>query len=352
MLYEVPLLPDEEYVAFLAENIQRLHSVHFSLHTGLAADGRPPSAPCSPERLTALLSQLPGPRKYALLNSRFNDPAAYQDNERLNALAGALDALRSEGNLHGIVYADHYLLQALSDACPGVCAELEAVPSINAMLDSAPKVLRRLHYISTTAFRPPGKIILDRSLNRNLPALAETSSALRQALPDMNIALLANEGCLPDCPFKAAHDSHISLSCLPHGTRGTFTAIARLGCGRHFATDPSLLFQSPFIRPEDAANYAPYADVLKLCGRTMGSTAMRRIVSAYVAGRYEGNLLDILDSLDFLAPIMRIDNQSLPLDFLNTVSHCDHNCPTCPYCPALAASHVQRRHPGNGIGRM
>lgn len=352
MRFEVPFIPDENYVAFLAEHQDRLDSVHLSLHSGLAADGRPPSPPCEPGRLAQLLRKLPKVRKYALLNSRFNNPATYEDTDRLTALAGLLDTLRDTAGLSGIVYADQYMLQALSDAAPDTCSALEAVPSVNAMLDSAPKAFTRLRYTESTAFRPPAKIVLDRSLNRNLPALEQTSQALRETLPGLDIVLLANEGCLPDCPFKAAHDSLISLSSLPQGTRSTFSANARLGCGRQYATNPALIFQSPFIRPEDAATYEPHADTLKICGRTLPPGALARIVGAYLQGHYAGNLLEILDSMEFLAPTLHIDNPSLPPDFLHTVANCDHACHTCAYCAALAAKHVRRRTPGEGIGTM
>lgn len=352
MRLEVPFIPDENYVDFLAEHQDRLDSVHLSLHSGLAADGRPPSPPCNPRRLGEMLRRLPKVRKYALLNSRFNDPATYEDAGRLGALAGLLETLRDAAGLAGIVYADQYMLQALSDAAPDTCAELEAVPSVNAMLDSAPKALTRLRYTESTAFRPPAKIVLDRSLNRNLPALEQTSRALRQALPDVDVVLLANEGCLPDCPFKAAHDSLISLSSLPCGTRSTFSANARLGCGRQYATNPALIFQSPFIRPEDAKTYEPHADTLKICGRTLPPGALARIVGAYLDGHYAGNLLEILDSMEFLAPTLHVDNPRLPPDFLEKVAQCDHACHSCAYCAALAAKHVQRKHPGEGIAMM
>ncbi len=352
MRLEVPLIPDEGYVRFLAEHRERLHGVHFSLHSALAADGRPPAPPCDPRRLAELLALLPGVPKYALLNSRFNEPEAYLDARRLHQLADLLDILRRDAELSGVVYVDQYLLQALSDARPDTCAELEAVPSVNAMLDSAPRALRRLRYIQGTAFRPPSKLVLDRSLNRDLPALAETSAALRAQLPDVDLVLLANEGCLPDCPFKPAHDSLISLSALPGGTRSVFGANARLGCGRQYATDPALILQSPFIRPEDAAAYAPHADALKLCGRTLPPGALTRIVRAYLDGRFDGNLLEILDSMEFLAPTLHLDNAALPADFQATVSACGHACHACSYCPALAARHIRRKHPGEGIGRL
>lgn len=352
MLYDVPLLPDEAYADFLAGCAHRLHSVHFSLHSPLAADARPPGDRLTPGRLAALLGRIDGPRKFALLNSRFHAARDYTDSARLLALAGLLDELRQRAGLTGIVYSDHYLLQALSDAAPETCAELEAVPSVNAMLTGPADVLRRLEFIGATAFRPPSRVVLDRSLNRDMARLSHTVGALREHAPGVAVVLLANEGCLADCPFKHAHDSLIALGSHACGAADAHAVTSRLGCGRIFATDARQVFQSPFIRPEDATAYEPLADALKLCGRTRGPRAMRRIVTAYLRGAWDGNLLDLLDAMELLAPSMHVDNAALPPDFHDTVTACGGVCNGCSYCSGLAARHVQRVRPAATLGRV
>ena len=94
---------------------------------------------------------------------------------------------------------------ALSDAAPDVARALVAVPSVNSRPDSAARAVSLLEYAAATRFKPSNRLVLDRSLNRDTGKLAATTTALRRAYPDLSIGVLANEGCLYACPFKAAH---------------------------------------------------------------------------------------------------------------------------------------------------
>lgn len=44
----------------------------------------------------------------------------------------------------------------------------------------------------------------------NALALERVVDMCRRHFPDLRLGLLVNEGCLPDCPFKPAHDAHIA----------------------------------------------------------------------------------------------------------------------------------------------
>ena len=185
LLLDVPFLPDPDYVEFLAEFQPALYSVHFSLFLDTIPDGRHRSR-VGPEfaDLAAGLTRLPGPKKYGLLNSRFHHPSLYTDKAALQKIIKALDTLLTAGTLHGITIVDFYLLQALSDTCPEVASQLEAVPGVNCMLDSFAKVQGCLDAIARTGFKPPAKINLDRSLNRNLAELAEMARELSEYTPE------------------------------------------------------------------------------------------------------------------------------------------------------------------------
>ena len=108
-----------------------------------------------------------------------------------------------------------------------------------------------------------------------------------------------------------------------------------LGCIRLLSKHPEELFKSPFIRPEDQELYARYADVLKICGRTLGPDFLQNTISAYIEGRFEGNLLALLDTQDWQVDRHSIANDKSPDDFFEQLTTCGYTCETCGYCKTL-----------------
>ncbi|MGV1099464.1 hypothetical protein ACUUL3_08640 [Thiovibrio sp. JS02] len=346
MLLDVPFLPDPAYVRFLNARRHTLYSVHFSLFLPEIPDGRhrPREGAGFPE-LAAALKELKGPKKYALLNSRFHHPRLYGDREMLRTLLMSLERLLADGNLDGITIVDFYLLQALSDLAPEVAAQLEAVPGVNCMLDALDRIVSCCDAIDRSHFKLPTKLNLDRSLNRRPDALKEMASQCRRHYPGIRLTLLANEGCLCHCPFKFSHDAQIAFANLGLAANETFAANRDLGCIRVLSESPEQLFKSPFIRPEDQSQYEGVVDVLKLCGRTLGPAFLMRAVEAYANGCYDGNLLDLLDTLEWLAPKLFIDNAGLPADFFRRLTNCDRQCARCDYCKQLLSRHSRKLPP-------
>ena len=340
LLLDVPFLPDPQYTEFLAEFQPALHSVHFSLFLEHLPDGRHRPGN-SPEfaALAPALAKLPGPKKYGLLNSRFHHPRLYSDKAALQKIIRALDTLLTATTLHGITIVDFYLLQALSDTSPETCAQLEAVPGVNCMLDSFDKVQACLAAIANTGFKPPAKLNLDRALNRNLPELAEISRQCHRSFPGVKLTLLANEGCLDRCPFKLTHDAQIAFANTGLIANETHATNLELGCIRELTAHPAELFKSPFIRPEDLHHYKGMVEVIKLCGRTLGPAFLQRVVRAYADRQYEGNLLDLVDTMEWLAKRLHLANEELPADFLTKLAGCDKNCRACLYCQELYRDH-------------
>jgi hypothetical protein len=292
--------------------------------------------------LNELLSLLPGPRKHGLLNSRFYSPRLYAAPEALTPVLTALRALAAHGNLHGIVFSDHYLLQALGRADPELCSRLEAIPSVNAMLGSFDAISAHLELIASTPFQSPTQLVLDRSLNRDLERLAEVSRRCRRTFPEIRLSLLANEGCLSQCPFKPAHDAHIALANL-EGQSDIGLLNATLGCIDHLAAHPARLFKSPFIRPEDQHHYRAYVEQIKLCGRTLGPDFLMPLVTAYAEERYDGNLLDLFDTMAWLARHVSVPNGRIPPGFFAMVSSCGKECEPCGYCHRLYSAIARPR---------
>ncbi len=339
----VPFLPEERYVEFLVQCAADLDSVHFSLLNSRALDSRVQiESPGTQKHITRGLERLQGPGKYLLLNSRFYSPDLLTDTQSLMPVIRMLEHCLNRGVLDGIVYCDHYLLQRLSDEAPDIASRLEAVPGVNTMLDSLIKIEAQLAYIGDTAFKTPGKIVLDRSLNRNLDEMATIALRLHRHFPALKIEVLANEGCLPFCPFKLSHDSYIALANMV-GQDQTHVINCDIGCMRLLDQQPHRLLHSPFIRPEDIDLYLYHVDTIKLCGRTLGTDFLINTINAYRARRYDGNLLDLLDAMSWLADRLYVDNKLLSFDFANVLSQCDNRCESCGFCKELfdSITHTQ-----------
>lgn len=335
---DVPFLPEETYIEFLNSSSSHIDSVHFSLPGSQRMDNRAHSQSVeSVETLAGLLDQTAVPKRYALLNSRFYGPALLTDRQQLRQLVNALTVCAEHKVISGIIYCDHYLLQCLSNEAPDLAAELEAVPGINTMLDSQSKIDAHLAYIGETRFRLPTRIVLDRSLNRNLSRLTEIARWCREGMPDLKLELVGNEGCLPHCPYRSSHDAYIALDNMEgktcsHGINNT------LGCRQLLKRQPYRILQSPFIRPEDVDSYLYDVDIIKISGRNLNSSTLQQIIAAYIARSWKGNLLDLLDSSHWLASELYVDNNGLSFDFANMLSVCNNRCESCRFCMELFSS--------------
>ncbi len=331
---DVPFIPDEKYLAFLAGRRDWIHSIHFSLYSEVIPDARHRYRLADPGRMAGLLAGLPGVKKYALLNSRFLYPDFYFNPGKAMDILETLDRFISASVLDGIVYTDPYLLTMLSGNSRRTASRLEAVPSVNCMVDTFDKLHAVLSMTAQTHFKLPEKLCLDRSLNRRPDDLAAFAGLARTHYPGLKLSLMANEGCLYQCPFKLTHDSHIALVNMNVGfdTRH-LNMIA--GCIRYLEKKPDQVFKSPFIRPEDVDFYSESADLIKICGRTLGPEFLIRAVSAYISGAYDGNLLLLMDSVDWMSERYYVSNACLSEDFVNTMCSCSKICDSCNFCKSL-----------------
>jgi collagenase-like PrtC family protease len=334
MLFNVPVIPDDELADYLNAHAALFYSCYFSLQSAHLHDGRLQRRFMDTGRWIEFLKSIKIPKKYLLMNSRVHGHASYFDGNQLKTVLQGLASLLDAAVLDGVVFADAYYLQALSDAGPDVASQLEAVPSINHMLDSFDRIASVLDFISATRFALPRTLILDRSLNRRMEELATVSSRCREAFPGIKIELLANEGCLYQCPFKPAHDCHISLVNMGQ-VLDTHVINQQLGCVRALQRFPSRLFKSPFIRPEDVGAYELTADVLKICGRTLGGSFLMKVLDGYLNGRFDGNLVELMDAMEPTAQWLHLSNEKLPADFLSRLTTCSKDCSCCGYCEEL-----------------
>ncbi len=171
---------------------------------------------------------------------------------------------------------------------------------------------------------------LRRELNRSLDAIQKL-----RAWCDSNgkkLYALANSGCLNYC---SAHNFHDNLVAHEHEISEMDNAYEFDGiCKLWLANSEkrrNLLEVSNFIRPEDVQLYEGLFDGMKLATRVSRNPVS--VVGAYLAGHFQGNLLDLLepDHAESFYPEI-VENSRLPEDFGERTMRCGHDCKRCAYC--------------------
>ncbi|WP_051694449.1 hypothetical protein [Desulfohalovibrio reitneri] len=340
--FSVPFEPSPDWVEVLSERLESIHSLFFSLFLTRVPDARHQPRNVEAEEMAEGLARLPGPRKFALLNGRMQPVSGYRDPDLTATMATRLESLLEAGQIDGVVVADLFLLTALGREYPSLAACLSAQPSVNCAIDAPARLRAWLEAADGLGFRQPEKVVADRSLNRDPARLNRLREWMRRNLPEAELLLLANEGCLAECPFRATHEAMIASAESEGRVMACLDAVRDLGCLRRFHARPWTMLASPFIRPEDAAEALRRADGLKLCGRGQGAGFLARVMDAYAAGTYRGNLLELLDTLGELAPAWHVANERLPQDFARRLESCSGDCGDCGWC-AVAFRRAARR---------
>lgn len=134
------------------------------------------------------------------------------------------------------------------------------------------------------------------SINRRFELLAAIRKAVR-----CDLILLVNTNCLQACPFSRAHMVALShASQAGHLSKGFFIDYCFLLCSRMKLADKVNYIRSDWIRPDDLHYYIDLGyDRFKLVERNIPTEFMLKRVRAYTQGRYDGNLLDLVQGYGF-----------------------------------------------------
>lgn len=337
-LFNVPFLPDRPYIDYLVQQNRQIHGVHYPLFDPTLKDARIELHNENVEYLTTQLKRLPNQKKYLLANGRIHSAELYTNQKAFSQLAIKLESLLKDELLDGIIYADSYMLVAFGKALPSIAANIEAIPSINFNIDTVEKLIPLMELATLSGFKSPSKITIDRELNRKPGKLKQLIQSIKRSYPGTIIEILANEGCLNHCPFRSTHESMISIANLFENCGGydTYKINSTLACRKTLLEEPYRFLTSPFIRPEDLAKVEQSGvDVIKLCGRTLGSQFLTRCLKAYSDGSYNGNLAAIMDASNWIQNYFHIDNSLLPSDFYEIISSCNSDCIHCGLCQKI-----------------
>jgi len=154
-------------------------------------------------------------------------------------------------------------------------------------------------------------------------------------LRNKGLYLLANSGCMNFCSGQTFHDNLVAhekeISQMVNINRESF-----LLCWDYYKDKNNWvrLLQSSWIRPEDVKNYQDYFSVMKLATRMHANP--RKVIQAYAEGKFNGNLLDLLEpSHEHLLAGYIIDNSKFPENWFERTTKCDKRCDKCNYCNSV-----------------
>lgn len=163
------------------------------------------------------------------------------------------------------------------------------------------------------------------------------------ARTDLEVEVMLNQGCPIVQPFCRDHYnflSHIDRS------EADEPDIYFSRCLLEKYEDPTKWLKTSIVRPEDLDAYTslgPERTWGKIVGRERAAHAPAT-AEVYLAGAYDGNLLDLVGNLDPDADetVFMVENGALSgfLDYW-IQGHCDWNCTACDWCGSYARNAVR-----------
>lgn len=256
-------------------------------------------------------------RANLIMNSTCDGIGAYGQ-KTIEQLVRSIGKLHKAVHIDSITIANPLLIQVIKNRIP----DIHVTVSVLGEIDS---VQRAMFYDKLGA----DMIVPDRDINRDLIKLKEIKEAI-----DADIRLMVNEGCIYRCPYRLFHFNHISHLSRVISKKKEATDHFFNNCHQIDRIDPSQVFKSNWIRPEDTRKYRKITSSFKIAGRTREKEWIINTTKAYLEESYTGNFLDLTDSnlYTFKKRFNAYINNSDLHDFHNHVTSCDKNCHRCDYC--------------------
>ena len=244
-----------------------------------------------------------------------------------------LERVHSKHGVEAITIANPLYIREVRRRFP----RLEICASVLGDIDCVQKAL---------IFKRAGAHVItpDVNINRDLHLLKKIKDATQT-----EIKLMVNEGCLFRCAFRKFHFNYISHKSRKPDSSKAIRAednVFSLNCLQQSKSDPSQVFKSCWIRPEDARKYGQITNYFKLVGRSSSKSMLLRSLEAYLNEDWDGDLLELMAGNLYslaMSHLMHLDNKSLDaIGFFKTVTSCDKECVDCAYCNELAGNLIKR----------
>lgn len=260
-----------------------------------------------------------------------------QGREHLNSLLKKL----SEVKVDTLVIAIPYLIEYIAKNFPG----FEINASSLCYIDS---LNRALMYEKLGASR----LTLCEDINRCFNLLKSIRENCKAKLE-----IIVNNGCLLKCPFRVYHNTitaHISQNPVRDPIGFTYKPYPLMKCTLKRLSDHKEIIKAPWVRPEDIKYYAQIGiDYIKIAGRGLPADDLLRLIEAYLAGRYDGDIYALIDNsyMHFCWDMFDLDAEPLPLlkisidnrsldgwyeFFVKNNPPCITSCGDCNYCEEIA----------------
>ena len=207
---------------------------------------------------------------------------------------------------------------------------VELRASVNMRLDST----LALEYLADSF----DSFYIRRDLQRDLPTLRRFGEWCRAH--GKKLGLLANSGCLRNCPYQTFHDNLVAHDAEVRKCENVGDFLPHL-CWKRFQERENLsdFLRGSWIRPEDLHHYAPYVDVIKLATRRHASP--RLVIAAYTSENVDGNAFNLTEPcFSSAAAPWILDNKLLAADDLPGL--CATDCHHCGKCEAVLAKALRK----------
>ena len=324
--YQLPDDGGERFPDIVSDYRDAVSEVYFA--AGDAPSARTPSADASgyaPDEAEAILQEdlsslrAQGVKLNLLCNANCYGGAAVSKTLEA-ATAAAIERYRPDS----VTTASLFLANRIKKNFPG----LSVRASVNLNLAS----VEELSYVSESF----DSYCVSRELNYDLAALG----GIRK-WADANgksLVILANSGCLRNCPAHAFHDNLVAhfAEIDPADVVKDFQPVF---CRSFYALPENragFLEHASFIRPENLREYAQYASLVKLATRTHPNP--RLVIDAYCRGRFTGNLFDLTEPNHgprFKGKVL--DGARVADAWWLAKSRCRHDCVSCGLCRKVFA---------------
>lgn len=183
-------------------------------------------------------------------------------------------------------------------------------------------------------------INLDRDLMRDRDALIECRRAAKKY--GVKLALLANEGCIGNCPMM---DEHFEYNNGRVNDPQYFNdSISRVSCPKWDFEDPSTPLKTANFPPwkEDWDELLQYVDVIKMHGR---ESIGRMYETMDIIKRYANNEEILFDT--FNEYLKQTNLEEKPINaWRKIIKNCKFNCWDCNFCDRVyEAKSAEKAHP-------
>ena len=244
---------------------------------------------------------------------------------------GVLAYLDSRGLLPEIVTtASIFLAELLKKEFP----QIERRASVNMRLDS------------TLALEFLGDLFDSFYIKRDLQRNLETVKLFRKWCDahGKKMGILANSGCLRNCPAQTFHDNLVAHQKEVYKMRNLNDAMTTF-CMKHYRNKENMadFLKSSWIRPEDLHHYETLVDFVKIATRQHDRP--RTVIAAYANRSYSGDLAALMEPnfSSLFASQGYVENDLFP-GFDALPADCAVNCTHCGKCDELWKKVFVRRN--------